>query len=158
MEQKSVVYPIFLPAIPSKNFLQKYEKYPTYTVFSDTFFELWAHSFTGVRTAFRVPLVPHPFLCLHVLWPWCTPDGFPSVRASKNLTDFWKRCRGSDWASKIGWVGFESLKTFDSFPSVHSVRRVAKDGDGVHLCDGIWGVSCSSFQSSVIRRSEAWIG
>ena len=139
MEQKSIIYPIFLPAIPSRNFFAKVRKIFDIYRFFRYFFLSYCPNLYGCPCSFpKFPFIPHSPVssrCLTVMaFVW-----FPSSKGSKNLTVFWKRCRGSDGASKTGRMGFESLKTFDSFPGVHSVRWVATDGDGCHGCDGIWG-------------------
>ena len=69
-----------------------------------------------------VPSSLHPLTEIH-------PDWFPSVKASKRLTDFWKWCRA------IRLSGCITPKKADKLPSVDVVRQVAPGLNRLHR----WG-------------------
>lgn len=138
MEQKSVFYPIFLPAIPSKNFLQKYEKYSKPKAVLMFLFQLWMVAYLVVPRIPSIPSSSHPLTEIH-------PDWLSGCIISKNIDKF-KRvdvvrlvASLSDGCARLGTVviGGMDFRWDEGLGTLRLLGSMGEAGSIIHIKNSV---------------------
>ena len=130
MEQNRVVFPIIWPAISSKNFLQKYEKYSTHNA---VIMILFQHLMVRSPVILCVPSIPSSSHPLTVMYPDLFPCG-PGFETFHGFLKIWS-------GHLVVWMHhLEKYRQIFGCRYVSTgcirARLVAKDGNGGHWCCG----------------------